>query len=51
MALTEFSLLVFLAYANNRTNVDPRIALGHALAYPTAMVAKILVATVLVALV
>lgn len=38
-----------LAYANNRTNFDPRIALGYALAYPTAMVVKILVATVLAA--
>lgn len=39
-----------LAYANNRMNFDPRIALGYALAYPTAMVTKILVATVLATL-
>ena len=39
-----------LAYANGRTNFDPRIGLGYALAYPTAMVTKILVATVLSAL-
>ncbi|MDO5500772.1 MAG: TrkA C-terminal domain-containing protein, partial [Propionibacteriaceae bacterium] len=39
-----------LAYANGRTNFDPRIGLGYALAYPTAMVTKILVATVLAAL-
>lgn len=36
-----------LAYANDRTEFDPRVGLGYALAYPTAMVAKILVATVL----
>jgi len=39
-----------LAYANGRTNFDPRIGLGYALAYPAAMVTKILVATVLSAL-
>lgn len=39
-----------LAYANGRTNFDPRIGLGYALAYPTAMVTKILVATILAAL-
>ncbi|MDO5683605.1 MAG: transporter, partial [Propionibacteriaceae bacterium] len=39
-----------LAYANGRTNFDPRIGLGYALAYPAAMVTKILVATVLAAL-
>ncbi|WP_432560104.1 aspartate:alanine exchanger family transporter [Granulicoccus sp. GXG6511] len=39
-----------LAYANGRTNFDPRVGLGYALAYPTAMVTKILVATVLSAL-
>lgn len=38
-----------LAYANGRTNFDPRIGLGYALAYPAAMVTKILVATVLAA--
>lgn len=36
-----------LAYANGRTNFDPRIGLGYALAYPTTMVTKILVATIL----
>lgn len=36
-----------LAFANNRSNSDPRVALGYALIYPVAMVGKILVATVL----
>lgn len=36
-----------LAFANGRTNGDPRVALGYALVYPVAMIAKILVATVL----
>ena len=39
-----------LAYANGRTNHDPRVMLGYALVYPTAMIAKILTATVLAAL-
>lgn len=33
-----------LAYCNGRTNMDPRIALGYAMVYPVAMVAKILFA-------
>ncbi|MBP3195211.1 MAG: transporter [Cardiobacteriaceae bacterium] len=33
-----------LAYCNNRTNSDPRVALGYALVYPAAMVGKILTA-------
>jgi putative transport protein len=36
-----------LAYANGRTGHDPRVALGYALVYPTAMVVKILLAQVL----
>lgn len=36
-----------LAFANTRTHDDPRVALGYALVYPVAMVAKILIATVL----
>ncbi|MFY9262614.1 MAG: transporter [Actinomycetaceae bacterium] len=36
-----------LAFANSRTNADPRVALGYALVYPMAMIGKILVATVL----
>lgn len=36
-----------LAFANSRTNDDPRVALGYALVYPVAMVTKILVAQVL----
>lgn len=36
-----------LAFANNRSDSDPRVALGYALVYPVAMVAKILVAQVL----
>ena len=36
-----------LAFANGRTNADPRVSLGYALVYPVAMVAKIIVATVL----
>lgn len=36
-----------LAFANSRTGSDPRVALGYALVYPVAMVAKILVAQVL----
>ncbi|MDY5584246.1 MAG: TrkA C-terminal domain-containing protein [Arcanobacterium sp.] len=36
-----------LAFANGRTNSDPRVALGYALVYPVAMIGKILVATVL----
>lgn len=36
-----------LAFANGRTGGDPRVALGYALVYPVAMIAKILVAHVL----
>mgnify|MGYP002735255818 FL=1 len=36
-----------LAFANGRTHDDPRVALGYALVYPVAMVAKILIATIL----
>lgn len=33
-----------LAFANGRTNNDPRVALGYALVYPVAMIGKILIA-------
>lgn len=36
-----------LAYANTRTNTDPRVALGYAMVYPMAMIAKILIAHIL----
>lgn len=36
-----------LAFANGRTDSDPRVALGYALVYPVAMIGKILVATIL----
>lgn len=36
-----------LAFANNRTNGDPRVALGYAMVYPVAMILKILIAQVL----
>lgn len=36
-----------LAFANGRTNSDPRVALGYALVYPLAMIGKILVGTIL----
>ena len=36
-----------LAFANNRTATDPRVALGYALIYPVAMIGKILVAQIL----
>lgn len=36
-----------LAFANSRTNADPRVALGYALIYPVAMIAKILTAQIL----
>lgn len=39
-----------LAFANGRTKDDPRVALGYALVYPVAMVAKILIATVVAGL-
>ncbi|MFN8073866.1 MAG: TrkA C-terminal domain-containing protein [Kineosporiaceae bacterium] len=37
-----------LAYANDRTGFDQRVALGYALVYPVAMVVKILLAQILV---
>lgn len=36
-----------LAFANAKTNLDPRVALGYSMVYPMAMVVKILVAQVL----
>lgn len=36
-----------LAFANQRTNGDPRVALGYAMAYPVAMIGKILTAQIL----
>lgn len=36
-----------LAFANGRTNADPRVALGYALVYPVAMVGKILIAQII----
>lgn len=39
-----------LAFANGRTEHDVRVALGYSLVYPAAMVVKILLAQVLVAL-
>lgn len=36
-----------LAFANGRTQDDPRVALGYALVYPVAMVTKILIATII----
>ena len=36
-----------LAFANDRTNFDPRVALGYAMVYPVAMIAKIIIAQVL----
>ena len=36
-----------LAFANGRTGFDPRVALGYALVYPAAMIAKIVLGTVL----
>lgn len=36
-----------LAYANNETDHDFRVAMGYTMAYPTAMVVKILLASVL----
>ena len=32
-----------LAFVNNRTSTDQRVALGYAMVYPAAMIAKILV--------
>lgn len=36
-----------LAYANSRTSVDARVALGYAMVYPVAMVGKILCAKII----
>lgn len=36
-----------LAFCSGRTNGDPRVALGYAMVYPVAMIAKILIAQVL----
>ena len=36
-----------LAFANDRTGFDPRVALGYTLVYPAAMIAKIVAGTVL----
>lgn len=36
-----------LAFANGRTGYDPRVALGYALVYPAAMIAKILLGQIL----
>lgn len=36
-----------LAYCNGRTNSDPRVALGYAMVYPIAMIAKILAAQII----
>ncbi len=36
-----------LAFANARTDNDPRVALGYALVYPVAMIGKILIAQVM----
>ena len=34
-----------MGFANDQTNVDPRISLGYAMAYPVAMITKILCGT------
>ena len=36
-----------LAFANERTGADPRVALGYAMVYPVAMIVKIFIAQVL----
>lgn len=36
-----------LAYANQRTNYDHRVSLGYTMAYPMAMITKIVAASVL----
>ncbi|MGK2348646.1 aspartate:alanine exchanger family transporter [Actinomyces sp. W5033] len=36
-----------LAFANERTGADPRVALGYAMVYPVAMIAKIFIAQIL----
>lgn len=36
-----------LAFANGRTNSDPRVAMGYALVYPVAMIGKIFIAYII----
>ena len=36
-----------LAYANNETNYDFRVSTGYTMAYPTAMIVKIILASLL----
>ena len=36
-----------LAFANERTGADPRVALGYAMVYPVAMIVKIFLAQIL----
>lgn len=36
-----------LAFANTRTNFDPRVAIGYALVYPAAMIVKVILAQVM----
>jgi putative transport protein len=36
-----------LSFANERTGGDPRVNLGYALAYPVAMIVKVLVAPII----
>ena len=36
-----------LGFANSRTGMDPRVALGYAMIYPMAMIGKILAAQLL----
>ena len=36
-----------LAFANERTGADPRVALGYAMVYPVAMIVKIFIAQIL----
>jgi putative transport protein len=35
-----------LAYVNEHTNDDPRVNLGYAVAYPVAMIVKVLIAPI-----
>lgn len=39
-----------LAFANERTGFDPRVAVGYALVYPTAMIVKVIAAQLLTSL-
>jgi putative transport protein len=36
-----------LAYANERSGVDPRVNLGYALVYPVAMIVKVILAPII----